>query len=153
MKYFTYKYKKACNLGKLYLLPKIHKRLFNVPTRPVISNCGTPTEKVSELLDHHLKPITQNGISYIRESQHFLEKIKTIGTVHENAILVTADVVGLYPNILHQEDLKALKGALEKRDIEKIPTEDLVKMAEFVLNNNISEFNSKACQQKSGTAI
>ena len=46
MKYFTYEYKKACNLGKLYLLPKIHKRLFNVPGRPVISNCGTPTEKV-----------------------------------------------------------------------------------------------------------
>ena len=31
MKYFTYEYKKACNLGKLYLLPKIHKALFNVP--------------------------------------------------------------------------------------------------------------------------
>ena len=31
MKYFTYEHKKACNLGKLYLLPKIHKRLFNVP--------------------------------------------------------------------------------------------------------------------------
>ena len=57
MKYFTYEYKKACNLGKLYLLPKIHKRLFNVPGRPVICNFGTPTEKVSEFLDHHLKPI------------------------------------------------------------------------------------------------
>ena len=29
--------------------------------------------------------------------------------------------------------LKALKEALEKRDIKKIPTEDLLKMAEFVL--------------------
>ena len=48
MKYFTYEYKKACNLCKLYLLPKIHKRLFNVPGIPVISNCGTPTEKVSK---------------------------------------------------------------------------------------------------------
>ena len=27
LKYFTYEYKKATNLGKLYLLPKIHKRL------------------------------------------------------------------------------------------------------------------------------
>ena len=61
--------------------------------------------------------------------------------------------MGLYPNIPHQADLKALKKALERRDIKKIPTEDLVRMAEFVLNNNIFEFNSKAYQQKSGTAI
>ena len=123
-----------------------------MPGRPGISNCGTPTEKVSEFLDHHLKPVTQKGLSYIRHSQHFLEK-KTIGRAPENAILVTADVVDLYPNIFHQAGLKALKKVLEKRDIKKIPTEDLVKIAEFVLNNNIFEFNSKAYRQKSGTAI
>ena len=50
LKYFTYQYKKACNLGKLYLLLKIHKRLSEVPGRPVISNCGAPTEKVFEFL-------------------------------------------------------------------------------------------------------
>ena len=61
--------------------------------------------------------------------------------------------MGLYPNIPHQAGLKAFKEALEKRDIKKIPTEDLVKMAEFVLNHNIFEFNSKAYQQKSGTAL
>ena len=31
----------------MYLLPKIHKRLANVPGHPVISNCGTPTKKAS----------------------------------------------------------------------------------------------------------
>ena len=48
LKYFTYSFKKTTNLGKLYFLPKIHKRLSSVTCRPVISNCGTPTEKVSE---------------------------------------------------------------------------------------------------------
>ena len=66
-------------------------------------------------MDHHLKPIMQNGLSYIRDCQHFLEKTKTIGSVPENAFLVIADVVGLYPNIPHQAGLKALKEALEKR--------------------------------------
>ena len=55
--YFTYKYKNATNFGKMYILPKIHKRLVNTPGPPVISNCGTPTEKASEFLDHHLQPI------------------------------------------------------------------------------------------------
>ena len=61
--------------------------------------------------------------------------------------------MGLYPNIAYHSGFKALKEDLEKRDVKKIPTKDLVKMAEFVLNNNIFEFNSKAYQQKSGTAI
>ena len=41
--HFTYKYKKTTSLWKMYLLPKIHKRLFDVPGRLVISNYGTPT--------------------------------------------------------------------------------------------------------------
>ena len=39
-KYFSFELKKATNLGKLYLLPKIYKRLFDVLGRPVISNCS-----------------------------------------------------------------------------------------------------------------
>ena len=67
LKYFTYEYKKACNLGKMYLLLEIHKRLSDVPGRSVISNCGIPTEKVSEFLGYQLKPVMQNGKSYIRD--------------------------------------------------------------------------------------
>ena len=51
LKYFTINFKKGTNFGKLYLLPKIHKCLFEVPGRPVISNFGSPMEKVPELLD------------------------------------------------------------------------------------------------------
>ena len=45
--------KKAFNLEKLYFLPKIQKRLFNVPNRVAISNCTTPDQKVSEFPDSH----------------------------------------------------------------------------------------------------
>ena len=55
MKYFVHDYKNDSNLEKLYFLLKIHKRLSNVPGCPVISNCGTLTEKASEFLDYHLK--------------------------------------------------------------------------------------------------
>ena len=52
LKYFIINHKKAINLGKMYLLPKIYKRLHNVLGTPVISNCGKPTEKVSDFLDN-----------------------------------------------------------------------------------------------------
>ena len=74
----------------MYLLPKIHKRLSGVPGRPVITNCGMLTEKVSEFLAYQLKLVMQKSKSYIRDSRHFLEKIKNISTIPENAILVTA---------------------------------------------------------------
>ena len=58
--YFKFNFKKATNLGKLYVLPKIHKGLSNIPGCPVISNCGIPTE-VSEFLNHQLQPIMKQG--------------------------------------------------------------------------------------------
>ena len=84
--YFHFDFKKTCNLGKLYLLPKIHKRMFNVPGRPILSNYGTPTEKVSEFLDSRLQPIMRKGLSYIKDSGDFISKIKRIGSVPDNAI-------------------------------------------------------------------
>ena len=126
----------------MYLLPKIHKRLVNAPGRPVISNCGTPTEKASEFLDHHLQPIMKSGTSYIKDTNDFLSKLKNLKKVPDNAILVTADAVGLYPSIPRNEGLEALKKQLNNFYEKSIPTEDLVKMVEFVLKNNYFEFNS-----------
>ena len=148
-----YDYKNAINLGKLYFLPKIHKNLFNVPGHPVISNCGTPTEKASEFLDRHLKPVMQSSRSCIKDSGDFLTKIKQIGNLPENSIIVTVDVIGLHPSIPHEVGLKALEEALEKRDPQQISTDDLIKLVKFVLQNNYFEFNREFKQQISGTTI
>ena len=140
-------YKKTCNLGKLYLLPKIHKRLYDVLGRTVISKCGTPSEKILEFLDRQLKPIIQKSQSYIKDSGDFIRKIKNLIDIPEGAILVTADVVGLYPIIPHQAGLETLKKALDERENKFISTNDLVNMAEFVLKNNYFQFNGKVKQQ------
>ena len=83
----------------MYLLPKIHKRIYNVAGCPVISNCRTPTEKMSKFLDHHLQPVTKGAKSYVKDINNFLEKLEELGKVPPNAMLVTANVVGLYPSI------------------------------------------------------
>ena len=48
-------HKKATNLGKMYLLPKIYKRLHSALGRPDLSNCEKLKEKALELLDNKLK--------------------------------------------------------------------------------------------------
>ena len=58
-------------LGQFYLLPKIRKRLHNVPGIPVISNSGYYTENISFFLDFHLKPLAQKMKSYIQDTNDF----------------------------------------------------------------------------------
>ena len=71
-----------------------------------MSNCVTPTDKASEFLGHNLKLITRSGISYIEDTNDALSKLRT-------AILVAADVAGLYPSIPHSEGLDFLKKQLD----------------------------------------
>ena len=88
----------------------------------------------------------QNGWSNIKKSGDFLKKIESIGNIPENNILVTADVVGLCPNISHNAGLKSLNNMLEAKENKIGSTEDPVKMA-------CIEFNGTVKKQTSGTAI
>ena len=81
-----------------------------------------------------------------------MNKVKNID-IPNDSVLVTADIVGLYPSISLKIGLKALRNALENRNYEEIPTENLLKVEEIVLKNNWFEFDSSVFQQISGTAI
>ena len=50
-------------------------------------------------------------------------------------ILYTIDVVGLYPNILHDEGLIALRKSSESREDKTISTDSLMNSPEGVLKN------------------
>ena len=144
---------KKSKLGRFYLLPKIHKGLSNVVGRPVISNCGTATEHISEFLDHHLNPLVSNTGSYVKDTNHFLLLLAGLGDIPGDALLCTADVVGLYPSIPRDEDLEAMRCALDSRRNPGVSTSSLVNLAKVVLENNVFEFDGKVYKQKLGTAI
>ena len=139
-------------LGRFYLLPKIHKRLHSVPGRPVISNCSYATEKITEFLDFHLQPLSQQVKSYLKDTSDFLRKVKSLPPLPENALLVVMDVVALYPNIPHEGGLKAVENALNRRIDRPISTDSLMELAELALKNNYFEHNSKTYKQEQGTA-
>jgi len=79
-------------LGRFYLLPKIHKRTKNVPGRPVISNNGTATENISAFLDFHLKSIVPEVTHILEDTRDFLSRINQLRTIPEGSILVLFDV-------------------------------------------------------------
>ena len=150
IKYFEVKNPK---FGRFYLLPKIHKRLNNVPGRPVISNCGYYTENISTFLDFHLQPLAQAVKSYIKDTNDFLNKLRSLPKLPDNIILCTVDVVGLYPNIPHEEGLSALRKRLDNRMKKYISSDTLCNLAEVELKNNAFKFGKKALKKKREIAI
>ena len=130
----------------------MHKRLHDVPGRPVISNCGYYTKNSSAFLDFHLQPLAQAEKSYIKDTNNFLNKLCSLPKLPSDIILCTVDVVGLYPNIPHEEGLSALRKRLDNRKEKYISTDMLCDLAEVVLKNNIFKFSKKIFQQKRGMA-
>ena len=59
------------------------------------------------------KPTMQRGKSYIKDSGDFINKIKNLQNIPEGAILVTADVMGLYTSIPDEAGLNAPREVLD----------------------------------------
>ena len=78
----------------MHFLLKIHKKLHSFPERPVISDCGTPTEKILEFMDNEVKFIMKEGLLYIKDSNDFMLQIK-------DSFLVTVRVADLYPRFIY----------------------------------------------------
>ena len=60
--------------------------------------------------------------SCIQDTNDFLKKIENLPPLPDNLIFCTIDLVGLYPNIPHEEGLIAIKKALDTRKDKTIST-------------------------------
>ena len=92
--------------ARFYLLPKIHKK--DIPGRPICSSINHPTSNISKFVDEHIKKYVPSTDSYVRDTQHFISRLKQIGQIPEGALLVTLDVSSLYTNIPNHEGILAV---------------------------------------------
>ena len=83
--------------AKLYGLPKLHKP--NIPMRPIVSFCGSPTYQLSKHLTNILKPLTDKSRHKLKSTDNFIDATysetlplwpryvdDTITAVHESKI-------------------------------------------------------------------
>ena len=152
-KLFNYLLVKPPQLGCFYLLLKIHKRMTNVPGRPVIFNNGTSTENRSSYLDYHLKSLIPQVPHILEDTRDFVNRIQDLLDLAESSILVSFDVVDLYPHITHEEGIETMAEYLETRDDKTVSTKSLCDLASIVLKGNYFKLSSKIYHQKLGTAI
>ena len=137
------------------MLPKLHKNKLPPPGRPIISGNNSPTERISQLVDHFLKPASPLGPSYIKDTTHFLQIMSEVGPLPPGCLLVTLDVSSLYTNIPNAEGIQAALEALETiRPGAQHPTNpSLIKLLELVLKSNNFTFCGRHFLQIGGAAM
>ena len=143
---------------KFYLRPKIHKPKIDdiTPGRPIVSGCGSPTEKLSQYLDYYLKPIVQTIPLYIKDSKHFLQIImNNRSIIPKDSLLATLDVKSLYTNIPQNEGIQYCLEALTQFYGQSLPLpiNELKQMFEFILKGNYFEFKDQIYLQIHGTSM
>ena len=139
---------------QLYFLKKIHKN--PIAVRPIVSGCGGPTEKISQLVDHHLKPHIPKMQSYLKNSGDLISILENT-PIPEPCTLATIDVKSLYLNIPHEEGIQAVLNRLystpEKTEKMSLPANVMSDLLRIVLEHNYFQFTDKMFHQIQGTAM
>ena len=135
--------------------PKLHKE--GAPLRAIISGRGHATQGIAEIAESELSAHVEGQPSYVRDTTDFINKVRDLklpSSTELKPILFCMDVRKLYPSVPRSEGLAACKEALDSRVDPAIPTNEVLKMIELVLdNNNFCVGGSGHFIQVNGTAI
>jgi hypothetical protein len=99
---------------RLYGLPKIHKE--GVPLRPIVSNIGAPTYKLSKHLSGLLNPLIGKSVHNVKNSFHFIEILKSLQT-KPGDLMVSFDVVSLFTKVPVEEAITLLSRHFKDEDL------------------------------------
>ena len=116
--------------GKMNELVKTHK--VNNPVRVITSGCNTAIESLSIYIEHVLFDISESMPSRINESNQMFDINDNFNSMllPENALLVSFDIVNMFPNIHNKS---AVKFILLKRSTTTPPVERVLKVLELCL--------------------
>jgi len=155
------------------VLPKIHKcksinyaihrnsnKFISLPfpedldSRPIVNNINSPTEYLSHMIDRLLQPFMIRIPSFIKDSFHFLERLKKsyIG----NYTLTTFDIESMYPSIPNDLGLTAIDYWLNRfPDLlpHRFSNDMLINAIKIVLENNFFRYKNMFYHQICGVAM
>ena len=104
---------KDSTLGKMYGNVKTHK--IGNPTRVITSGCNTSIENLSIFVENVLYDLSSELPSRIKDANHMLEVIDNLGSLDLplNSILVSFDIMNMFPNIDNNLGLSSVKKHLD----------------------------------------
>ena len=151
-------FSKGTTLPEFYGLPKIHKP--TAPLRPVVAAFDGPLTALSILLERVINQMLEFVSAHIKNTQaatHSIAERFPDLKIPKGTILVTMDVVALYPSIPVEDGVIAVMEKLDKHeddiDLLGLAREDIRTLLCFVLNNNYFRFGKTVYRQKKGVAM
>ena len=112
--------------SRLCLVSGLHKP--GIPSRPIVSSCGSPTENISRFVNHFLQLLVRTLPFYIWDTTDFLQKLQELPVLPLKSLLETLDVSSLYTNTLHDEGINACEEFLNTRTDQSPPIRDLCQL-------------------------
>jgi hypothetical protein len=91
--------------GRLYGLPKMHKKQQNYPLRPVLSSIRTFNYGLAKAFKQMLSSIIKKD-TIIKDSFAFVDELKSLKHLSPTSKMVSFDIVSLYTNIPLDETIR-----------------------------------------------
>ena len=134
--------------------PKIHKE--NYPLREIVDSEGSVYKDTDKHISKIIKHYAENNTYRIKNSEDFVDRVKDLH-VAEDEMMVSFDVVALYPSIPQEEAISLVRHHLEQdlelRDKTKMTPNEVIELFEICVNYTYFVFNKKLYAQVEGLAI
>jgi hypothetical protein len=132
-----------------HILPKVHKQ--PILARPIAGAHSWYTTEISKLLSHLLRTYYMPSVPHIlRDSQQLINQSEGIALT-ENDLIVTLDVVALYPSI---DQDKLIQAMARERPHSMAPYLDWsLSATQFIFDNAMVEFDDKVYRQTNGITM
>ena len=120
---------------------KTHK--IDNPVHVINRGCNTTIENLSILVEKISYPIADKLPSKIKDTNDMFDIIDSINesVLTDNHVLVSFDVVNMFPNIDNKSGLKSVKDVLLDNNFDLDSTQYIVDALEICLTCNNSKFN------------
>ena len=122
-------------IGKFRILAKLHKDKFGV--RPIINNTNHVTSQLCKLIDLIIQPILRNTETYLKDSQHLLQKCNNLNVSCEKLYLYSMDFESLYTNIIKTDAVNLITDFVKNF----LDSNYLTTYAFYVILNLIFDYN------------
>lgn len=105
------------------------------PGRPIVSDCGSESDRIAEYIDYFINSLAKLHPSYIKDTYDFVEKLRSL-VVPADTFLFMIDVYALYTNIDSDLGIGAIRETFNRSPRPDRPDKEILELLHLTLSRN-----------------